>query len=66
MEILYETEPEPARGAPAPECLPVQELADCAKSAIEQDGVAILSYGAGGGYGPLREWIAWRDELSGR
>ncbi len=47
-----------ARGAPAPECLPVQELADCAKAAIEQDGVAVLSYGAGGGYGPLREWIA--------
>ena len=47
-----------ARGAPAPECLPVQELADCAKAAIERDGVAMLSYGAGGGYGPLREWIA--------
>ncbi len=49
-----------ARGAPAPECLPVQELADCAKAAIEQDGTAVLSYGAGGGYGPLREWIAQR------
>ena len=47
-----------ARGAPAPECLPVQELADCARSAIERDGVTVLSYGAGGGYGPLREWIA--------
>ena len=47
-----------ARGAPAPECLPVEELADCARSAIEQDGVTVLSYGAGGGYGPLREWIA--------
>ena len=49
-----------ARGAPAPECLPVEELADCAKAAIERDGVAVLSYGAGGGYGPLREWIAAR------
>src|SRR5437868_10086659 len=49
-----------ARGAPAPECLPVQELAECAKAALERDGVAVLSYGPGGGYGPLREWIAER------
>jgi len=49
-----------ARGIPAPECLPVEELADCAKTAIERDGKAVLSYGPGGGYGPLREWIAAR------
>ena len=49
-----------ARGAPAPECLPVEELADCAKAALDRDGVAVLSYGPGGGYGPLREWIAQR------
>src|SRR5579864_5650825 len=49
-----------ARGVPAPECLPVDELADCAKAAIERDGKAVLSYGPGGGYGPLREWIAER------
>ena len=49
-----------ARGVPAPECLPVEELADCARAAIERDGRAVLSYGAGGGYGPLREWIAER------
>src|SRR5579864_98519 len=49
-----------ARGVPAPECLPVDELADCAKAAIERDGKAVLSYGPGGGYGPLREWIAAR------
>src|SRR5690348_3652462 len=48
------------RGAPAPECLPVQELADCARAALERDGVTILSYGVGGGYGPLREWIGAR------
>jgi 2-aminoadipate transaminase len=48
------------RGAPAPECLPVEELADCARAALERDGTAILSYGPGGGYGPLREWIAGR------
>ena len=49
-----------ARGAPAPECLPVAELADCARAALERDGVGVLSYGPGGGYGPLREWIAER------
>jgi len=49
-----------ARGVPAPECLPVSELADCARAAIERDGHAVLSYGPGGGYAPLREWIAGR------
>ena len=49
-----------ARGAPAPECLPVGELADCARGALERDGVTALSYGPGGGYGPLREWLAER------
>jgi DNA-binding transcriptional MocR family regulator len=47
-----------ARGAPAPECLNVEELADCARVALEQDGTGILSYGPGGGYGPLRERLA--------
>src|SRR5437899_40037 len=49
-----------ARGAPAPECLPVSELADCSRAAVERDGTAVLSYGSGGGYAPLREWIAAR------
>jgi 2-aminoadipate transaminase len=49
-----------ARGIPAPECLPVEELADCARAAIERDGRTILSYGPGAGYQPLREWIAER------
>src|SRR6059058_5465788 len=49
-----------ARGIPAPECLAVDELADCAKAAIERDGKTVLSYGPGGGYAPLREWIAER------
>src|SRR5438445_13412544 len=49
-----------ARGIPAPECLAVDELADCAGAAIERDGSSVLSYGPGGGYGPLREWIAAR------
>jgi DNA-binding transcriptional MocR family regulator len=49
-----------ARGIPAPECLPVEELADCARAALERDGRTILSYGPSPGYGPLREWIAER------
>src|SRR4051812_29651288 len=49
-----------ARGIPAPELLPVAELADCARAAIERDGRTILNYGAAGGYAPLREWIADR------
>jgi 2-aminoadipate transaminase len=52
-----------ARGVPAPECLPVAELADCARAAIERDGTSVLSYGPGGGYGPLREWIAARHAV---
>jgi 2-aminoadipate transaminase len=49
-----------ARGVPAPECLAVEGLADCARAALERDGRSILSYGPGGGYGPLREWLAER------
>src|SRR5881628_3846244 len=49
-----------ARGVPAPECLPVEELAECARVALERDGRTILSYGPALGYAPLREWIAER------
>src|SRR5258707_15776847 len=52
-----------ARGIPAPECLPVEELADCARVALERDGKTILSYGASSGYGPLREWLAARHDV---
>jgi 2-aminoadipate transaminase len=49
-----------ARGIPAPECLALEELADCARAAIERDGATALNYGPAGGYAPLREWIAGR------
>jgi 2-aminoadipate transaminase len=52
-----------ARGIPAPECLPVAELADCAKAALERDGEVALSYGSTLGYGPLREWLAERHRV---
>jgi DNA-binding transcriptional MocR family regulator len=47
-----------ARGVPAPECVPVEELAECARAALEDDGARILSYGAAGGYEPLRRRLA--------
>ena len=49
-----------ARGAPAPECLDQELIADCARAALERDGVTILSYGSGGGYGPLRALLGER------
>ncbi|HEX9380641.1 MAG TPA: PLP-dependent aminotransferase family protein [Gaiellaceae bacterium] len=52
-----------ARGVPAPECIPVEELADCARAVVERDGATVLSYGPAGGYAPLREWIAERHDV---
>ena len=49
-----------ARGIPAPECLAVDDLADCARGALQRDGHTILSYGPSPGYRPLREWLAER------
>jgi DNA-binding transcriptional MocR family regulator len=49
-----------ARGVPPTEALPIAELADCARAAIERDGATVLNYGPVGGYAPLREWIAER------
>src|SRR3954469_16451697 len=53
-----------ARGVPAPECLAVDDLADCARAAVERDGRTILSYGPSPGYQPLREWIAQRHGVA--
>jgi 2-aminoadipate transaminase len=52
-----------ARGVPAPECLAVDELAECARAALQRDGRTILSYGPSPGYGPLREWLAALHEV---
>ena len=41
------------------ECLNVELIADCARAAVEADP-AVLAYGAGGGYGPLREELGAR------
>jgi 2-aminoadipate transaminase len=52
-----------ARGVPAPECLPVATLADCARAVLERDGDTVLSYGPSSGYRPLIEWLAARHQV---
>lgn len=47
-----------ARGVPAPECLPEEELADCARTVIAREGKSLLSYGPSAGHTPLRALIA--------
>jgi 2-aminoadipate transaminase len=47
-----------ARGAPGPELIAAEELADCARAAGLAEGPSVFSYGPSGGYGPLREWVA--------
>lgn len=47
-----------ARGVPAPEMLPVSLIEKATRDALATDATRILSYGPGGGYGPLREQLA--------
>lgn len=49
-----------ARGAPAPDLIPAAELAECAYAVAQREGAKVFSYGPGGGYAPLREWVAER------
>lgn len=49
-----------ARGVPAPELLPVEEVADCIREVLFRDGTTLLNYGAVSGYAPLRAWVADR------
>jgi 2-aminoadipate transaminase len=53
-----------ARGAPAPELIPAAELAECAHAVATSDGTRVFSYGPGGGYAPLREWVADRHGVT--
>ena len=52
-----------ARGVPAPEMLPVDELRSAAARAFEHDPVKVLSYGTGGGWEPLRARLAARQDV---
>jgi 2-aminoadipate transaminase len=53
-----------ARGAPAPELIPSAELAECAYAVAQRDGARVFAYGPGGGYAPLREWVAERHGVA--
>ena len=55
-----------ARGIPAPEMLPVEALAECARRAVERHGRVALNYGDPAGFEPLREWIAARHDVDPR
>lgn len=47
-----------ARGAPHPDALQPDLVAECASRALAGDGARILSYGDGRGYAPLRDILA--------
>lgn len=47
-----------ARGIPAPDMFPVDQLARCSARAIQRHGRVVLNYGEPQGFRPLREWLA--------
>ncbi len=49
-----------ARGVPAPEMLPVDDLRAAAARAFDSNPTRVLSYGTGAGWDPLRERLAER------
>ncbi len=53
-----------ARGIPSPDLLPIEQLAEASRRAIERHGRVALNYGAPAGFGPLREWIAARHGVA--
>lgn len=55
-----------ARGAPGLSLIPAEELADCAHAVAKREGAHVFAYGPGGGYAPLREWIAERHGVEPR
>jgi 2-aminoadipate transaminase len=52
-----------ARGAPSADIMPADDLRAAADRALRADPAGALSYGAGTGYGPLRDWIADRHDV---
>lgn len=55
-----------ARGAPGLSLIPAEELADCAHAVAKREGAHVFAYGPGGGYAPLRDWIAERHGVEPR
>lgn len=49
-----------ARGVPAPDCLPVEEIGECAQAALLRSERDTIQYGAASGFPPLRELLAER------
>ena len=52
------------RGVPATESFAIEKIQKCAQEVLRQDGDCLLQYGKGGGYQPLREWIAGQYGVS--
>jgi len=52
------------RGVPPPESFPAEQLAECARSVLQNDAERVLQYGNAAGYLPLREWIAGECQVS--
>ena len=52
-----------ARGIPAPEMFPSDELAEATRLAFRRHSATALNYGPPCGFGPLREWLG--DQHSG-
>ncbi|MDD5368477.1 MAG: PLP-dependent aminotransferase family protein [Anaerolineaceae bacterium] len=46
------------RGVPPVESFPIDQLSECAGSVLSNYGVQVLQYGGGGGFQPLREYLA--------
>ncbi len=53
-----------ARGVPAPEMLPVDDLRAATVAAFDSNPTRVLSYGTGGGWDPLRELLAERHGVT--
>lgn len=52
------------RGVPPRASIPVDQLADCAKAVIAEEGANILQYAPAAGYPPLRELLAQKKNIS--
>jgi 2-aminoadipate transaminase len=53
-----------ARGIPAPEMFPADELAEASRRAFGKHRATALNYGAPGGFPPLQQWIAARQRAT--
>lgn len=53
-----------ARGVPAPEMFPTEELAEASHKAFREHSATALNYGSPGGFPPLQEWIGARHAAS--